>query len=134
MKYETAIYLFIGLFILTFLVDYYLILKRLLKDDPKKDKNKKGKLKKKKRIDEIDYLVIRFQLDIKKLTKNRVIFWIAIINSFIISITSSIVLLIPFGILWQLLIAFFILFGLIYSLYEIYGRHLKKMEEQNGNN
>ena len=46
----------------------------------------------------------------------------------IISVVSSVIMLMPFAIMWQLIIAFALLFGLIYALYEIYGRHIKKEE------
>ena len=95
-----------------------------------KRKNKKGKNKKIKNIGEIDYLIMKFKLDKKKINQNKAIFWIAIINSFIISSVSCVIMLIPLKLMWQMLIAFALLFALIYSIYEIYGRHLKKEEEK----
>lgn len=102
------------LFIIVFLIDYYLINKR--------------KLKKNKSISEIDYLIHRFKLK-KNIIKNRLILSISVINSFIIAFTSAIVLVLPFKIMYLMLIAFVILFGLIYALYEIYGRYLKRKED-----
>lgn len=128
MKYESVIYIFIVLLIVVFLVDYYFINKRKLILINNKGMTKKGKKKKVKNISEIDYLVGKFKLNEKKLNKDRVIIWISLINSFIIASVSSVVMLMPFKIMWQLLIAFVLLFGLIYALYEIYGRYLKKME------
>lgn len=134
MNYKLAIGVFIGLFIIIFLVDYFVILKRKLNQINSKDKNKKLKKKKTKSIEEIDYLVIKFKLNEKKLNKEKMIIWISIINSFIIASVSGILMIVPFKLMWQMIIAFFLLFGLIYSLYEIYGRHLKKVEEkENGN-
>lgn len=130
MKYEESIYIFIGLMIIIFLVDYFLINKRKLKLINNKGITKKGKKKKVKTIGEIDYLISKFKLNPQTLNKDKIIFWISIINSFIISIVSSIIMLMPFKIMWQMLIAFVLLFGLIYSLYEIYGRHLKKLEKK----
>ena len=116
--------------IIVFLVDYFLINKRKLNLIKNKGVTKKGKKKKIKNISEIDYLSTKFKLDQKKLDMDRMIFVISLINAFIISIVSSVVMLMPFAIMWQLIVAFALLFGLIYSLYEIYGRHLKHKEER----
>lgn len=128
MKYESAVYVFIILMVVVFLVDYYFINKRKLALINSKGVTKKGKQKTVKSISEIDYLVAKFKLNKKKLNKEKAIIWISLINSFIISIVSSIIMLMPFKIMWQMLIAFVLLFGLIYALYEIYGRYLKKLE------
>ncbi len=130
MDYLKTLYLFVGLMLVVFLVDYYLINKRKLKLINNKGKNKKGKNKKVKPIGELDYLIIKFKLKEKKLNKERVIFWIAIINSFIIAFVSSIIMLLDIPMVFQLLVAFVLLFSLIYSLYEIYGRYLRKLEEK----
>lgn len=131
MNYEESFYTFIILLAIIFIIDYFFINKRRLALLNSKGKTKSGKKKKIKNISEIDYLVAKFKLDKKKLNKDRVIIWISLINSFIISIVSSVIMLMPFKIMWQLLIAFALLFSLIYSLYEIYGRHLKKLETKN---
>lgn len=130
MKYEQAIYFFLILFLVVFCVDYFFITKRKLKIINNKGKGKNGKKKKIKSIGELDYLVAKFKLNYKKINKERAIIWISLINSFIISIVSTIIILMPFKIIWQMLIAFVLLFSLIYALYEIYGRHLKKEEER----
>ncbi len=128
MKYESAIYIFIILMFIVFIVDYYLINKRKLTLIKNKGITKRGKKKKIKNISEIDYLVGKFKLNKKKLKEEKVIIWISLINSFIIASVSSVIMLMPFKMMWQLLIAFVLLFGLIYALYEIYGRYLKKLE------
>ena len=127
-EYLLSIYIFIALFIIVFLVDYFLINKRKLNLIKNKGVSKKGKKKKIKNISEVDYLTAKFKLDAKKLNLDKVIIMISLINAFIISIVSSVVMLMPFAIMWQLIVAFALLFGLIYALYEIYGRHLKKKE------
>lgn len=114
--------------LIVFLVDYYLINKRKLTLIRNKGLNKKGKQKKVNSIGEMDYLVSKFKLNKKKLNEDSMILWISLINSFIISIVSSVLMLMPFKLMWLMLIAFVLLFCLIYSLYEIYGRHLKKKE------
>lgn len=129
-EYLLSVYIFIALLIIVFLVDYYLINKRKLNLIKNKGVTKKGKKKKIKSISEIDYLKAKFKLDEKKLDKDKMIITISFINAFIISLVSSIVMLMPFAIMWQMIVAFVLLFGLIYSLYEIYGRHLKRKEDK----
>ena len=129
-EYLLSVYIFIALLIIVFLVDYYLINKRKLNLIKNKGVTKKGKKKKIKSISEIDYLKAKFKLDEKKLDKDKMIIMISFINAFIISLVSSIVMLMPFAIMWQMIIAFALLFGLIYALYEIYGRHLKRKEDK----
>lgn len=115
---------------IVFVVDYFLINKRKLNLIKNKGVTKKGKRKKIKNISEVDYLSAKFKLDTKKLDMDKMIIIISIINAFIISIVSSVIMLMPFAIMWQMIIAFALLFGLIYALYEIYGRHLKHKEER----
>ena len=129
-EYLLSLYIFIALFIIVFVVDYFLINKRKLNLIKNKGVTKKGKRKKIKNISEVDYLSAKFKLDTKKLDMDKMIIIISIINAFIISIVSSVIMLMPFAIMWQMIIAFALLFGLIYALYEIYGRHLKHKEER----
>ena len=129
-EYLLSAYIFIALFIIVFAVDYCLINKKKLNLIKNKGVTKKGKKKKIKTIGEVDYLKAKFKLKEKELDLDKMIIVISIINAFIISIVSSIIMLIPFAIMWQMIIAFALLFGLIYALYEIYGRHLKHKEER----
>ena len=129
-EYLLSVYIFIGLFIIVYLVDYFLINKRKLTLIKNKGVTKKGKKKKIKNISEIDYLSAKFKLKQKDLDRDKMIIIISLINAFIISIVSSVIMLMPFAIMWQMIIAFALLFGLIYCLYEIYGRHLKHKEER----
>jgi len=130
MKYEESLIIFLVLFIIIFIVEYFFINKRKLKLLNSNGTTKKGKKKKVKNISEIEYLVAKLKLDKKKLNKENMILWISIINSFIISIVSSVIIIFPIKLMWQLLIAFVLLFGLIYSLYEIYGNYLKRKEDK----
>ncbi len=129
-EYLLSACIFIVLFVIVFVVDYFLINKRKLNLIKNKGITKKGKKKKIKSISEIDYISLKFKLDSKKLDMDKMIIVISLINAFIISIVSSVVMLMPFAIMWQLIVAFALLFGLIYALYEIYGRHLKHKEEK----
>ena len=129
-EYLLSVCIFIVLFMIVFLVDYFLINKRKLDVIKNKGVNKKGKKKKIKNISEIDYLTAKFKLKEKELDMEAMIIVISLINAFIISIVSSVVMLMPFAIMWQMIVAFALLFGLIYALYELYGRHLKRKEER----
>lgn len=129
-EYLLSACIFIVLFVIVFVVDYFLINKRKLNLIKNKGITKKRKKKKIKSISEIDYISLKFKLDSKRLDMDKMIIVISLINAFIISIVSSVVMLMPFAIMWQLIVAFALLFGLIYALYEIYGRHLKHKEEK----
>ena len=75
----------------------------------------------------INYLVyLRFNLDSKKINARRMILAISLINAFIISLVSTVITKLNIAIIWQFMIGFVLLFGLIYSLYEIYGKYLIK--------
>ena len=101
-------------FIVIFIVDYFLIL------IPKYN-IMSGKKKKKKGKKETNMMELLFKVDLEYLIK-----WFAFLNSFIIALTSTIIMLIPLNMIFQLLIGFVLLIGLIYSLYELLGRHLVK--------
>lgn len=114
----------IALFIIIFLVNYFLILKRGLNNISKKKKKKRNKT-----IEEfvgLSYLVPKFKLDVDKMNLNYVFIWVSLINAFIITLVVIILYLIPWDMSFKLLLGFVLLFGLIYSLYEILGRHLVK--------
>lgn len=87
---------------------------------------KKVKKKKSQVIGEFSYLIHRFKLDTKKINYSSMAFWVSFLNALIVSFVSTFIMLIPLGMVWRLLIAFVLLFALIYALYEIYGRHLKR--------
>ena len=110
--------IFSVLFIFNYFIIYKLRYKRL----------KKKKLSKTELKDYIgfSYLIPRFKLDINKIKENRMFFSLSIINAFIVSITFMIIYIIPWNVGFKLMIGFVLLFALIYSLYEIYGRHLVK--------
>jgi len=126
---------FVVLYVVVFLVDYFFVNKRkynllFKKKDTKKVKNKKKAKKTPNKKDiqfgEINYLVGKFKLDKKKIDYKSCILWISIINAFIISFVSTVISAIPAHIIWQLAVGFVLIFALIYSLYELYGRILVK--------
>ena len=108
---------FLLLMLIIFFIDYLFIMKRKLKGKKKKSKDD---------IMEINYLAARFKLDKSKILYKPTAMWCALINGFIISLVSTVISNIKLHMAWQLLIGFVLLFGLIYSIYEIYGRHLIK--------
>ena len=111
-------------FIIVFLVDYFAIL--VPKNNILSGKKKQKKNKKEVTMMELQYLQKRFALDLFKVDMDYVIKWFAFLNAFIIAFTSTVIMLIPVNMVLQLLIGFVLLLALIYSLYEIYGRHLVK--------
>ncbi|MCI8394762.1 MAG: hypothetical protein HFH86_04720 [Bacilli bacterium] len=75
---------------------------------------------------EMNYLIRKFHLDVTKMSYWKVIIPISFINAFIISFVATFVMMISMSMIWQLLCGFVLLMALIYSIYEIYGRHLQK--------
>lgn len=110
--YDLLFFLIVG--VIVFLFDYIFVLKRKLKN--KKFKNDQ--------IMEINYLISKFNLDKNKILYKPMCLYCALINGLIISGVVTIISNIKLKMIWQLLIGFVILFGLIYAIYEIYGRHL----------
>jgi hypothetical protein len=113
MSKEMYIYFYILLFVIVFLVTYIMDLLKIRR-------------KKQKKIGEIQYLVNKFNLDINKINYKKSCFVIAIINAFIISSVTIFISFVDMIMTLQLLLGFILLFALIYSLYEIYGRILVK--------
>lgn len=113
-------------FFLIFLIYYFLILKRRYNNYFNKVKKKKKKNKDIYESMEISYLIYKFKLDTKKIDLLYLLKRIAIIDAFIISFTGTLVYYIPLKIMWRFLIAFALLFCLIYAIYELFGRFLVK--------
>lgn len=82
---------------------------------------------------EINYLIFKFNLDPNKILYKPVCLYCALINGFIISGVVTIISNIKLKMMWQFLIGFVLLFGLIYAIYEIYGRILVKKGWQKKN-
>ena len=114
-------------FVIVFLIYYFLILKPKF-DEYNGKKKKKSKKKQQLPLDfmEFSYLVNKFNLDKEKINVLYIFRIVAILNAFIIAFTGTLLYYIPVQMMWKFLIGFVLLFGLIYSLYEIFGRHLVK--------
>lgn len=106
-------------FVVVFLL--YLVINKILRK----------KIKESREQIEINYLINRFKLNMK-ITKYKTIKLIVyILNSFIIAVTFTIIVNLKYKYAYKLMIAFIVMFILIYSLYEIVGRILKRRELKN---
>ena len=81
--------------------------------------------KKRKKNVEIDFLIKRYNLDIKKIGRKNLVKTLTLTNCFILSFIVVIFSKIESFIL-SVLISFILAMILIYSLYEIIGRYYKK--------
>ena len=112
-NYLWHIFTFLLCFLIIFVLIYFIYLRQI-------------KRKKKREIIELVYLQNKFHLDRKKLNARKQILWISMMDAFIMSFVWTFMNFIPVDFGWQLMIAFVLVFALIYSMYEIYGRHLVK--------
>lgn len=108
---------FLVIFVLVCLF-YLLVLNRSKKDFNKLKPN-----------DFIRMFVLKYNIDIEKINYNLMINLIAVINSFIIAITSAIIIKIE-GFIWSLIACFVILFILVFVLFDIAGKYIKKTEKK----
>ena len=114
----------IVLFIIIFLVNYLWVFKRGYNNIKKQKKKKKNK-----KIEDflgLSYIIPKFNLDINKMNLNYVFVMVSLIDAFIISFVFFATISITWGIGFSLLLGFVLLFGLIYSLFELLGRALYK--------
>ena len=135
-KITSNLIFFIVVFLIVYIFCYYIAGRIKVSKEKNKDKTK-GKNKKKERpfkyTNEGKLLMIRYNLDEKKVDYKELLKWTSFCNALIISLTSTIIYNIPLKMYYQLAIGFVILFGLIYSIFEIVGRHLnKKWGKENG--
>ena len=122
---------FIVVFLIVYIFCYYIAGRIKVPKEQNKDKTtnkgKKGKKEKTfKYTNEGKLMIIRYNLDEKKVDYQELLRWTSFCNAFVISLTSTIICNIPLKMYYQLAIGFVILFGLIYSIFEIVGRHLNK--------
>ena len=86
--------------------------------------------KRKNELAEIKYIIEKFKLDRDKLNTKKLKWILSFINPFIISITFMIIINIESYIL-GIMIGFVVMMILVYSVYEIIGRCLKRGERKN---
>lgn len=92
--------------------------------------NKKRKVYSKlKKNDEVRIFIERYGINTKKVSYKKILNAVSIINSFIISFTSTLIINID-NFIYSIIVCIVVLMLLIYSLYEIAGRYFKKMEEK----
>ena len=91
-------------------------------------KNKKNRKNKDKYIFSVKYLMNKFKLKKENLLTKKMLFIYSIIDSFIITLVFMIISLIEIPFIIQLFMGFALLFALIYAIYELLGRYLKKKE------
>ncbi len=113
-----------------FIISFFLILFIIIFIFNYLSKLRKVKKKKYDKIGEMNYLIYKFKLDKKKINYKQEILYISLINSFIIASVATFITYLKFNIFFQLIIGFVLLFALIYSINEIYGRHLLKKQRR----
>ena len=123
---EQTILLSIIIFVLCFIIFYLVNCRKAYLIISKKSKKKKKEIV----IFPIKYLQSRFKLKEETLITINNLRMYAFLDSLIISITFFTVVQINVHYALQLFIGLILLLGLIYALYEIYGRHLKKKENR----
>lgn len=116
---KTNIIISVIAFFVILLVSYVFNLGRL--SSIKKNKKKKGK---DYEILEFKYLSLSYNIKKQYLYNKKMILLISVLNAFIITIVFFTVIMIPWKVVWQLLIGFILLFGLIYGVYGVLGRIL----------
>lgn len=125
--YITIIIWGIGVFILVFLVNYFVIFWGVLnKFMGKKKKNKKKKEKPLSEYIGFSYIIPKFNLDINKMNIKYVTAVISLINALIISIVVIILGFLDWNITFKMLLSFLLSFTLIYICYEALGKSLVK--------
>ena len=103
-------------YILTFIVYYFLLNRKKTKTKLNADM-------------EINYIINRHKLNPAKINMKRLKWVLNIVNPFIIALTFLVVISIKSFVL-GIMVGFVIMLILIYSIYEIIGRYLKRKEKK----
>lgn len=80
-----------------------------------------------KNDDFIKLFINRYNIDVEKINYRLLLNTIALINSFVIALTSTIILKID-SIIWSIIVAFVVLFVLVFILFGAAGKYFKKSE------
>ena len=118
MKYVYTFLIDFAIFFTLFFLFYILYLKKRKKD-----------YEKLKKSDYVKMYIARFNLDVRKTKYKTILNVLSFNNAFSISFTSALILNIK-GFFWRIAVSFVVLFILLFSLYEVSGRYLKKKEER----
>lgn len=81
----------------------------------------------------INYIIKKYNLDMRKTKYKTVKLAVSLINSFIIAFTFTVIINIK-QYIWKMLVGFVILMILIYSIYDIVGKAFKKKENRGKQN
>jgi len=106
---------FVSIFLIYFIVFYLYGLKK------KKIKNSM----------QVELILVRQQLKKKDINEKSIGLIICLVDSLIISTSGTIATSLNLNYIWQILIGFALLMGLIFSLYEIVGRIIKRSVRKN---
>ena len=113
--------IYFGICFVVILLIYLLVINKIFRKEYKEGKQQV----------EINYLINKFKLDMRVTKYKTIKLIVAFLNSIIIAFTFTIIINLKFKYAYKLMIAFLIMFIMIYSLYEITGRILKKKELKN---
>lgn len=113
--------IYFGICFITVLLIYLLFINKKFRKEYKEGKQQV----------EINYLINKFKLDMRVTKYKTIKLIVAFLNSFIIAFTFTIIINLKFKYAYKLMFAFAIMFIMIYSLYEITGRILKRKELKN---
>ena len=73
--------------------------------------------------------IAKYNIDVRKTKYEKVLKTVSVINSFILSFCTALMLHLQIG-YWKYIVVFLVIMALIYSLYEISGRYFKKKEDE----
>ena len=90
---------------------------------------KKKDFSKLKPTDEIKAFVLKYDIDVRKIDYNKLLTVLALINSFIIAFTATIIVRIE-SIGWSIVVCVLIVASLILSLFPIAGNYFKSHERE----
>jgi uncharacterized membrane protein len=81
-----------------------------------------------KESDEVRVFVLKYDIDVRKIDYNKLLNVLALINSFIISFTATVIVRVK-GIVWTILTCMAIVMVLLIALYTIAGNYFKSKEK-----
>ena len=121
--------LFLIMFTVVYIGYYFLTIRPYNKKDDGTKKRKKKK-NNEERV-EIQYLINKYKVDIKNINMNNLLWDIAFVNSFIISLTVVVIGLdVIKGYIWKILLGFVVLIPSILLGYKILGIKYNKQKEK----
>lgn len=123
---------YLGLFILTFFTSYFIYYIVTIRKEKKKEKIKSGRKKKsKKKADdgkipvEVSYMILKYHIDLKKVSYLKFLHVLAITGSLDIALIVVIVSLIP-SVVLEMVVGFFISIPIILLSYKVVGMYYQK--------